>query len=290
MKRDPHLFLEPELPRRRAWPPLVLSAVMHGLLVALIVLTTRNASEPQPGKSDAQPPQRVEMVALPPYHAPRPLPAVRTTPPRPQPVPPQEQLPRPQVTRGAPIPEDVLVAPEKPPDAGPLSEPPAARQPEATPPSRPVPELDPAAATALAMKEEAQRLFGRRQTGVAYASGPEPIARWAQEMTDDRNNDCIPTRHPARAPDAPVEMGYVTGRVFREGTSQPLGGAFLQIIGTSYSAFADDDGWYRLGFDQSLVDNCRTQYVQVSKDGFRPRRLILGIGATASNDIPMSRR
>jgi hypothetical protein len=85
-------------------------------------------------------------------------------------------------------------------------------------------------------------------------------------------------------------MGTVAGVVYREGTRQPLGGAFLQIMGTPYSTFADDRGAYTLRFDKALIDACRTQYVQVSKDGFAPRRLILSLGHRVSNDIPMSRR
>jgi hypothetical protein len=37
------------------------------------------------------------------------------------------------------------------------------------------------------------------------------------------------------------------------------------------------------------VDQCRTQYVQVTLDGFRPRRLILALGARSSNDVLMRR-
>ena len=85
-------------------------------------------------------------------------------------------------------------------------------------------------------------------------------------------------------------MGVVAGTVYREGTRQPLAGAFLQILGTPYATFADERGAYALAFDRSLVDDCRTQYVQVSKDGFAPRRLILSLGSRTSNDIPLSRR
>ncbi len=120
-------------------------------------------------------------------------------------------------------------------------------------------------------------------------NGPSVERRWATEITEDRENDCRPSpRRPPRPGEKPV-MGQVEGRVYREGTTIPLAGAFLQIIGTGYSAFADEEGNYRLVFDQSLVDNCRTQYVQVTKDGFRPRRLILALGARSSNDVLMRR-
>lgn len=292
MVPDPHLFLESDLPpRRRPWLPLVVSAVVHLLLAAAIVaITRRDVQTRMANEQSARPARRVDIATLPPLPPLAPAPRERARPAPDRPEPPPEQLPRPQVRRGEHLPEEILVSPAKPPDAGPMAEPPAERAPDAAAAKRAVPEPDPAAALEVAMKDEARRLFGRQESGVAYASGPEPVARWAQEMTDNRDNDCIPARHPPREPGAPAELGYVTGRVFREGSTQPLGGAFLQILGTPYSTFADDEGWYRLSFDQSLVDNCRTQYVQVSKDGFRPRRLILGLGARISNDIPMSRR
>ena len=68
-----------------------------------------------------------------------------------------------------------------------------------------------------------------------------------------------------------------------------LPGAFLQILGTPYSTFADDDGHYRLTFDPSLVGPCRTQVVRVTATGYRAQNLILAVGS-ADNTILMSRR
>jgi hypothetical protein len=291
-----HFFLDGEVPPpQRPWLPLLLSAVLHLLLISgIVVITRREVQDNRVAPSaQAEPERRIDLATLPPYQPPS---RRAAEPPKPQPPsrraaesPPPDRMPRPQVKRGEHLDEEVTVAPEPPPEKGPLAEAPAQRAPD---PARSAPSAQRSALEErnLAMVTEAQRLFGRPQHGVTNATGPEPNARWAQEVTDDRDNDCRPSRRPPRDPDAPVEMGQVSGQVFREGSSQPLAGAFLQILGTPYSTFADDNGWYTLSFDQSLVDACRTQYVQVSKDGFRPRRLILGLGARANNNIPMSRR
>jgi hypothetical protein len=67
------------------------------------------------------------------------------------------------------------------------------------------------------------------------------------------------------------------------------GSAFLQILGTRYSTFADDHGRYRLTFDPSLVGPCRTQVVRVTATGYRAQNLILAVGS-ADNTTLMTRR
>jgi hypothetical protein len=188
-----------------------------------------------------------------------------------------------------PLPEDVTVRPEPPPDL-PLGEIPPATAPETV--ERPPPATSPLSEVAAvsAIESEARRLFGPRNYGADRPAGPIAARSWATEVTEDRENDCTPRPPAPREPGALPDMGSVAGIVYREGTRQPLGGAFLQIMGTPYSTFADDRGVYELRFDKALIDSCRTQYVQVSKDGFAPRRLILSLGHRVSNDIPMSRR
>jgi hypothetical protein len=73
------------------------------------------------------------------------------------------------------------------------------------------------------------------------------------------------------------------------GSESALAGAFLQILGTPYSTFADDNGRYRLTFDASLVGPCRTQVVRVTARGYRAQNLILAVGS-ADNTILMTRR
>ena len=287
LMRSPSTF--PVLPATsgmRATPAFVLSAALHGLAVVLVIAGSRmeRSVEAAP-RSDA----RVRMVELPPM----PVEATRVPlPPRSLTPVPARRVPRPQVARGAPMPEELSVRAEPEPDR-PDDQPPLATAPEppasAPVPSPPTTPVDVAAARATEMRSEAQRLFGPRRLGSDRQPGPVS-ASWVNQLTDDRPNDCTPTPRPPRDPSAPLELGTVSGRVFRAGTSQPLPGAFLQILGTPYSTFADDEGDYTLQFDRSLVDDCRTQYVQVSKDGFAPQRLILSLGSRTSNDIPLQRR
>jgi hypothetical protein len=81
----------------------------------------------------------------------------------------------------------------------------------------------------------------------------------------------------------------VEGVVRHESTGANLPGASLQILGTPYSTFADDNGRYRLAFDPLLVGPCRTQVVRVTAAGYRAQNLTLAIGH-ADNTITMTRR
>lgn len=275
------------------WEAIGASLGTHLLLVLLIAGASRSDAEPTPVPAEQSAVTRyVELPPLP--RTPEPL--ALAEPPRrraaePPAEPPPDRVPRPQVTRGPDVPEEVTIERDPPPDEAPPGEAPPASAPEpprAEPPTRP--EAGPTTELALLpIESEARRLFGSPRVGSDRMNGPTVERRWATEITEDRENDCRPRPRRALAPGERPELGHVEGRVYREGTTTPLAGAFLQIIGTSYSTFADDDGWYRLVFAQSLVDECRTQYVQVTKDGFRPRRLILALGARTSNDVRMRR-
>ena len=283
--------LPTELPRiegSRSVTALGVSLVAHALVIALAVTTTRAKQEPRP----APPERRISLVELPPVpRRPPPAPTPRAIADAAREPPPPARVPRPQVRRDQSLPEEVSVRPEAPPPDLPLGEIPPATTPETAvrPPAAEAP-LPTEIAAATAMESEARRLFGPRNYGADRPPGPIAARSWATEVTEDRENDCTPRPQAPREPGMPPDMGSVAGIVYREGTRQPLGGAFLQIMGTPYSTFADDRGAYELRFDKSLIDSCRTQYVQVSKDGFAPRRLILSLGHRASNDIPMARR
>ena len=286
----PHL---PELTDDTGWTwgAIGASLITHVLLMLAIVgISQREAEAPSRRAAEPDPITRyVELPPLPPEPEPVAEPPSRRAA---EPSPPPDRVPRPQVTRGPDTPEDVTIEDDPPPeDAPPGEAPPAsAPEPEGGAHRRAPP---PAEATELALlpiEAEARRLFGAPRIGSDRMYGPSVERRWATEVTEDRENDCRPTPRRTLAPGEKPVMGHVEGRVYREGTSIPLAGALLQIIGTGYSTFADEDGRYRLEFDQSLVDQCRTQYVQVTLDGFRPRRLILALGAKSSNDVLMRRR
>ncbi|HEX6643608.1 MAG TPA: carboxypeptidase-like regulatory domain-containing protein [Gemmatimonadales bacterium] len=273
---------------------LIASVALHAVVVVALAGVTRVEIPAAESEAEARQPA-MQFVELPPYAEPEAAP-----PPRPPEnerrveadprVEPRRRIPRPQVARGAPMPEELAVREEPPPPDPDLPPTGAAPEPPATDPAPSAP--SPAELAALReseMRSEATRLFGPRRPGSDRAPGPI-TAGWVNEIRDNRDNDCTPTPRAPREPGAPVELGSVSGRVFRAGTDQPLPGAFLQILGTAYSTFADDDGDYTLEFDRALVDDCRTQYVQVSKDGFAPQRLILSLGPKSSNDIPLRRR
>jgi hypothetical protein len=92
-----------------------------------------------------------------------------------------------------------------------------------------------------------------------------------------------------RDSDEPVQLGMVEGRIYRQDTGQPLAGAHLQMIGTPYVTFTDGSGEYRFRFDLALVDNCRTQYVRVSAEGYESRLLVLLVGPRRSEDVRLRR-
>lgn len=87
-----------------------------------------------------------------------------------------------------------------------------------------------------------------------------------------------------------MQLGTVTGRIFRQDNGRPLAGAHLQMIGTAHVAFTDGGGQYRFNFDITLVDNCRTQYVRVSAPGYESRLLVLRLGPNRSEDVLLRRR
>ena len=275
---EPRVLTRPLTPARSG-VALGASLVVHLLVMVGAVILGRSTAT-SPATAPEPPGRTIDMITLPPL------------PPPPRVAEPERrrrEVPRPQVTTGKPLPEEAYFRPESPPLELAIAPPPAATAPD--PVSEPLPrETAAPAASSATIESEAQRLFGPRRSGAGASAGPIAATSWINALTEDRNNDCVPRARPAPAPGTPVDLGVVTGVVYREGSREPLGGAFLQILGTPYSTFADSRGAYALNFDKSLVDDCRTQYVQVSKDGFAPRRLILSLGARVSNDIPLSRR
>jgi hypothetical protein len=261
--------------RKKPWSGLTISVLMHGALVVAILLTIRSQAEKTAATSATAPAPAVDMVYIP-QATRRPLPAPRREISRPDPNAIQATYTqRAMTTQTEDIPPAMKPAETVPQVSAPDPEPPAPVESAASP----VP-------PAPTMESEAQRIFGR------------PLLRRQQEMTNqlgiragdvsDRDmiarSNCIPK---PRDPQAPTEMATLIGRVY-SGSNRPLSGAFLQIIGTSYSTYSDQTGLYKLVFDASLVDECRTQYVRVVADGYRGKNLVLGIGP-GINDVLLSR-
>ena len=145
-------------------------------------------------------------------------------------------------------------------------------------------------AEAPTMESEARRIFGRRRVATAPGVGPRAV-RPLETYLPDRPDECVPTPVPPADSSGPVQYGMVVGRIFREDGGGPLPGAHLQMLGTPYTAFTDNQGEYRFRFDLSLVDNCRTQYVRVSAKGYESRLLVLMVGQNVrSEDVHLERR
>jgi carboxypeptidase family protein len=85
-------------------------------------------------------------------------------------------------------------------------------------------------------------------------------------------------------------MGIITGRIFRRDNGWPLTNAHLQMIGTPFVAFTDDQGWYTFRFDADLVEDCRTQMVRVTAPGYRTQWLSVVVAPGArTSDVVLER-
>lgn len=158
---------------------------------------------------------------------------------------------------------------------------------EPEPPGGAAPPPVPAPAPVATMEAEARRIFGRPRLGQTGA-GPRAV-RPLEVLVPEDPEKCTP--RPAALADSAPRFGLVTGRIFRQDDGRPLGGAHLQMLGTPYVSFTDDQGEYQFRFDLSLVDNCRTQYVRVSAPGYESRLLVLVVGQNImSEDVLLRRR
>ena len=259
----------------RPWAALAASVAAHAGVIGVLLMLFGHAQEPPKETAAEAPAERTETVVLAPPLTPRPLP--RVVPERERRAPPRDRpIPRPQVTRG---PENIPFAPptpmqEPPKPSAPEPEPDAAKSRGSGAPPPPPAEV----ASAAAFEADTRRLFGRHDSGDPGGGAPQPVIRWNGGPTEPRDNDCAPRPRAPQAAGQPVTLEFVEGWVYNERTGAVLAGAHLQMMGTPYSAFADDAGHYRLGFDRSLVDECRSQYVRVIAPGVPPQLIVLGRG------------
>jgi hypothetical protein len=275
----------------------VVSIVLHVVVIALLI---RQAIAQE--KRGAQPaPQVTERpIALdfaPPRPKPTPRPVAPPAQPAPTPTPPAVPLtPGPDETPGSrarvePKPEERPNAPPEAtrseasrPDPGDESDTPTPAKPPA-PPSA-IAAAPPATNNQPTMESEAQRIFGRPSTKLGPVSGQRDNRPW--ESPVELSRGCT---LPAEEQDStvPKGMAVVAGRILKEGSNEPLSGARLQILGTQYGTFANSKGEYRLVFDRTLVDRCRTQSVRVTAPGYGTRDVILSIGERISSDVWLPR-
>ena len=60
--------------------------------------------------------------------------------------------------------------------------------------------------------------------------------------------------------------------------------AAVPLPSAAFVTFTDGNGEYRFRFDLGLVDNCRTQYVRVSAQGYESRLLVLMVGQNVRSE------
>lgn len=272
-------------------PGFAFSFSLHALVLAFALGAFRR-QEPDAPRSEREahlldPTRQVQMVYLPLEPAPRP--AVPPPGARPSREGPENlQVPEGQSTS---VPEPRLNAP--PEEARSVAT--AEREPESegaidSPEplesgTQPVPaEL----AETPTMESEARKLFGQRSAPAGPPLGARDV-RPFQALLPPRSAGCSAPPARSAGPDAPLQMGTVVGRIYRKDDGRPLAGAHLQILGTAYVAFTNDQGVYRLTFERSLVDNCRTQYVRVWAKGYETRLLVLAAGNLPSEDVLLQR-
>lgn len=259
---------------KRSWTSFLLSAAVHAALLASVVqLSRERAEEPAERRvEETDPGRQVQMVYLDPPPVPKEQP-----PEPPRPAPPQPRPPRPV----APAPEKAQRTPE--PDA---NAPPEAARAEGEEREHDAPDggRNAGAATpssaeseAATMESEARRIFGRPRLGPLPGAGPRAV-RPMEAILPENAKRCVPTPRPPADSAGTPQYGVVVGRIFRKDNGLPLAGAHLQMLGTPYVSFTDASGEYRFRFDLALVDNCRTQYVRVTADGYESRLLVLVVG------------
>jgi len=257
---------------KKPWGGLGTSVAFHAGLIVLLLGLVRHKDDPAGHASTTPIAEPVQMVYVPM---------------RPQPARPVER-PAPDAVHAATEAEARTTDPDAdlPPEMTPEAPKEPAPRPREADPQPVLAQRPPEPDRAETLEEQSERLFGR------------PLLRQTQEtptqlgirpgLSADRDEaartTCVPK---PRDPNAPLEMATLVGRVY-SANSRPLPGAFLQIIGTSYSTYSDGSGVYRLIFDASLVDECRTQYVRVVANGYRGRNLVLGVGPGV-NDVVLGR-
>lgn len=276
---DPSHQLAPPDPLRRAWTGVATSAVVHLLLIALVLwaerpqrfLLTRATDSLETAQRERK---QVQAIYLAPPR-PRPLPpTVRQGPAPPHPVTP----PAPAETKPPPPPP--ATTPERTADPASVPDKAEAPAPEATTPA-PTPTV----------QRHIRSLAFHPGEFASPLTRTDPVPEW-QRPPDlgSLGAKCTPGPPHVRAPDEPVKYGVVAGRVYRQGSTEPLVGAVLSVMGTPYQTTSDSNGDYVLRFDEDLVANCQVQYVRVAADGFVSQLLVLSTGPAERSDVSLRSR
>jgi hypothetical protein len=301
MPSDKAFSLTPPLRPEPRWQGMAISLALYAALFLGGILLRRGQDAPtadirSPEEIQAAREQlkkrQIQMVYLPP--APRqrqPPPAAKPTPqlpPQKSGVPDKAPDPRADPIRAIRSP---LADPGG--DASQLGDAATGNQPKIAPP-RPVPlalnpgpSAPPVAEPAPSTTASAGK-SGGISLGPRLGLAPRDPRPWTQSMPE-RGDSCPTVALDSTRPGEP-RMGSATGRVLRTEGGDPMPNAHLQILGTSFVTFTDNNGEYTLTFDATLLDQCRTQYVRVSAPGYEPRLLVLVIGRNIRSDDVALRR
>jgi hypothetical protein len=254
------------------------SFVLHAALLLLLLFSPRLAEKKDQPRPAPQETRSVQMLYLPP----KPVPArPKPRPPAPPQKPPAPAFPdavnRPTTEPPSPAAVQVPVPPHD--EVAAMSPRPAEKSgaPNAT---KTVEE-----AREDAMVSEAKRIFGPAPVGGANVKGP--VQTGLPLPFNNAGPHCAWGGGDATPIDRP-KLGVIEGIVRTESGGKPIPGAFLQMLGSGAATFSDDHGHYRLTFDPSLVDACRSQLVRVTAHGYRERTMILMWGAESDNVVDMA--
>jgi hypothetical protein len=270
------------------------SVIFHvALLVVLVVQTSHRAWQVAAARQNEATARPVQLVFAPPRPQPTPRPsAPEVTPPAVPITPGPDQTPG-TTARVTPTPEqDPNANPDTPrteatrPDPGETEAAPRAPSP-APPPTIAAPTTTAAAPTPT-IESEARRIFGSPSSKLGPLAGVRDNRPWETPVELNSRGCTLPPPEPGDTT-LPPGMGVVSGKIYNEHTGQPLPGARLQILGTAYGTFTNQNGEYRLYFDRTLVDRCRSQAVRVTAPGYQGRDVILYLGDRPSSDVPLTR-
>lgn len=276
-----------EVPRRRPlWVSVGTSVLLHGSLVALVLWT-----EARPAFTLSPQADSVELAA----RRSRAVGMIFLPPPAPSEVDGRSRIRRPPAAAPVerPVPPPPEVAPDRAPpegDEGTESEEDnvAADGGSSVPLEVPDGFATPATPTEPPRRRNPSIAFRGGRPGSPITSGaPSPAWQRAPSVADATPR-CRPG--PARSASDPIDWGVVAGRVYRLGTTDPLIGATLQVLGTPYTAITDGQGDYVLRFDAWPLKNCEAQHVRVQLDGFVTQTLVLSIGVTTRSDVQLRGR
>lgn len=268
----------------------IASAILHVIVIALLVFSTRPDRSPSGGRTQPSAvPVAVSMMYVPPKEVP-----TRPKPHRPQPAPaPAEAAPPKALESSLPAPFSTAKAPDH--------DDPAALSPEQKLASR-AGDPEPAARQPREplddrlnhqpedlMVSEARRIFGPKD-GAAGGPLAGPVQAGRPVALAGGGTRCSWDGDDAGADGGGPANGVVEGVVRSEHGGYPVSGAFLQLLGTGSATFSDDAGHYRLSFDPKLVDRCHSQIVRVTAPGYRARTMVLAYGTWSDNVVDMRGR